>query len=94
MQLPETVKAKLKTLPDKPGCYLMRDRNGCIIYVGKAVSLRKRVQSYFRDATLKSASPKLRGLVRSVRKADAGKVAKARNNLVAAVQAFLEESAG
>ena len=70
MQLPETVKAKLKTLPDKPGCYLMRDRNGCIIYVGKAVSLRKRVQSYFRDATLKSASPKLRGLVRSVHDID------------------------
>ncbi len=70
MQLPETVKAKLKTLPDKPGCYLMRDRNGRIIYVGKAVSLRKRVQSYFRDATLKSASPKLRGLVRSVHDID------------------------
>ncbi len=70
MQLPETVKAKLKTLPDKPGCYLMRDRNGRIIYVGKAVSLRKRVQSYFRDATLRSASPKLRGLVRSVHDID------------------------
>jgi len=70
MQLPETVKAKLKALPDKPGCYLMRDRNGRIIYVGKAVSLRKRVQSYFRDATLKSASPKLRGLVRSVHDID------------------------
>lgn len=66
MQLPETVKAKLKELPDKPGCYIMRDRNGRIIYVGKAVSLRKRVQSYFRDATLKSAPPKLRGLIRSV----------------------------
>lgn len=66
MQLPERVIEKLKTLPDKPGCYLMRDRGGRIIYVGKAVSLRKRVQSYFRDATLKSASPKLRGLVRSV----------------------------
>ncbi len=66
MQLPETVRAKLKALPDKPGCYLMRDRGGRIIYVGKAVSLRKRVQSYFREATLKSASPKLRGLVRSV----------------------------
>jgi excinuclease ABC subunit C len=70
MQLPETVKAKLKDLPDKPGCYLMRDRNGRIIYVGKAISLRKRVQSYFRDATLKSASPKLRGLVRSVHDID------------------------
>ncbi|NQT91556.1 MAG: excinuclease ABC subunit UvrC, partial [Lentisphaerae bacterium] len=53
-------------LPDKPGCYLFRDRRGRIIYVGKAASLRKRVQSYFRDATLRSANPKLRGLIRSV----------------------------
>jgi len=70
MKLPEAVTAKLKSLPDSPGCYMMRDHNGRIIYVGKAVSLRKRVQSYFRDATLKSASPKLRGLVRSVHDID------------------------
>lgn len=70
MKLPERVRDKLKALPDKPGCYLMRDRNGRIIYVGKAISLRKRVQSYFRDATLRSASPKLRGLVRSVHDID------------------------
>jgi excinuclease ABC subunit C len=66
MDVPHSVKAKLAVLPDRPGCYLMRDRRGRIIYVGKAASLRKRVPSYFRDAALRSASPKLRGLVRSV----------------------------
>ncbi len=57
---------KLSALPDKPGCYLMRDRTGTIIYVGKAVSLRRRVQSYFRPATLRDAPPKLRSLINSV----------------------------
>jgi excinuclease ABC subunit C len=66
MDLPELLRAKLRNLPDKPGCYLMRDARGRIIYVGKAISLRKRVQSYFRDASLRSASPKQRGLVKSV----------------------------
>ena len=66
MELPEKVKRKLRDLPDAPGCYLMRDRRGRIIYVGKAASLRKRVQSYFRDATMRSADPKLRGLVHTV----------------------------
>lgn len=66
MKLSDALKKKLKSLPDKPGCYMMRDQAGRIIYVGKAVSLRKRVQSYFRDATLKDASPKLRGLVNNV----------------------------
>ena len=61
-----TLRDKLAALPDKPGCYLMRDRRGTIIYVGKAVSLRRRVQSYFRPATLRDASPKVRSLVNSV----------------------------
>lgn len=38
---------KLKHLPDKPGVYLMKDKEGETIYVGKALSLRKRVRSYF-----------------------------------------------
>jgi len=62
----EALRAKLADLPDKPGCYLYRDRSGKIIYVGKAVSLRKRVQSYFRPSTLRAAPPKLRSLVHSV----------------------------
>jgi len=44
----------------------MRDRRGKIIYIGKASSLRKRVQSYFRTSTWVRADPKLRGLIRSV----------------------------
>ncbi len=66
MELPEKIKAKLQTLPDKPGVYLMRDRSGKIIYVGKASSLRNRVRHYFQSATLHSAEPKLRGLIRSI----------------------------
>jgi excinuclease ABC subunit C len=62
----EALREKLKHLPDKPGCYMMRDRSGRIIYVGKAVSLRRRVQSYFRGATMRHAPPKLRSLVNSV----------------------------
>lgn len=62
----EALREKLKQLPDKPGCYLMRDRSGRIIYVGKATSLRRRVQSYFRASTLRNAPPKLRSLVNSV----------------------------
>ena len=64
--LSDKVRRTLENLPDKPGCYLMRDRRGRIIYVGKAASLRKRVQSYFRASTWRRADPKLRGLVRSV----------------------------
>ena len=66
MSLSDKVKAKLQTLPDKPGVYLMRDRTGKIIYVGKAVSLRNRVRHYFQSATLRSAEPKLRGLINSI----------------------------
>lgn len=66
MQLSDKVKQKLQQLPDKPGVYFMRDRNGRIIYVGKASSLRNRVRSYFRQGTLRSAEPKLRGLIRSI----------------------------
>ena len=45
------LKEKIMNIPDKPGCYLMRDYNGQIIYIGKAVSLKKRVQGYFRTHT-------------------------------------------
>jgi len=62
----DALREKLQNLPDKPGCYLFRGRTGRIIYVGKAISLRKRVQSYFRASTLRHAPPKLRSLVNSV----------------------------
>ncbi len=41
------LKDKLKTLPTKPGCYLMKDSSNTVIYVGKAINLKNRVNSYF-----------------------------------------------
>lgn len=41
------LKEKLAILPDQPGCYLMKDRQGTIIYVGKAKVLKNRIKSYF-----------------------------------------------
>ncbi|HBA83226.1 MAG TPA: excinuclease ABC subunit C [Verrucomicrobia bacterium] len=66
MNFSEKIKNKLQTLPDKPGVYFMRDKTGRIVYVGKAASLRSRVRSYFRQSTLRSAEPKLRGLISSI----------------------------
>src|SRR5699024_11370201 len=37
-------------LPMKPGCYLMKDKHGAVIYVGKSKALRNRVRSYFKGA--------------------------------------------
>lgn len=47
LALHDLLKQKLAILPDKPGCYLMKDRQGTIIYVGKAKVLKNRVRSYF-----------------------------------------------
>ncbi|MCY7538625.1 excinuclease ABC subunit UvrC [Bacillus pumilus] len=41
------IKEKLSVLPDQPGCYLMKDRQNTVIYVGKAKVLKNRVRSYF-----------------------------------------------
>ncbi|MBP3636927.1 MAG: excinuclease ABC subunit UvrC [Clostridia bacterium] len=45
----ENLELKIAKLPESPGCYLMKDAEGTIIYVGKAVNLKNRVRSYFRD---------------------------------------------
>ena len=45
----ENLNLKISMLPESPGCYLMKDAGGTIIYVGKAVNLKNRVRSYFRD---------------------------------------------
>ena len=43
----ELIKHKLELLPDSPGCYIHKDKNGTIIYVGKTKNLKNRVRSYF-----------------------------------------------
>ncbi len=60
----EHLQDRLDTLPTRPGVYLMKDANGTILYVGKAVNLRARVRSYFHAST--SHSPKVQRLVWSV----------------------------
>ena len=42
------IKEKLSLVPNKPGCYLMKNEDGVIIYVGKAKKLKNRLSSYFR----------------------------------------------
>lgn len=55
------IKKKLDCLSDKPGVYLFKDREGKVLYVGKALSLKKRVRSYFFNKT--SSPPRVRSLV-------------------------------
>ncbi len=60
----ELIRERLKTVPHRPGCYLMRDRRGVIIYVGKAKDLFRRVSSYFRPGA--KHAPKVRSMVDTV----------------------------
>ena len=46
----QTIQERLQSVPQKPGVYLMKDRKGEIIYIGKASSLRNRVRSYFQPS--------------------------------------------
>ena len=46
----DKVEPKIKELPEKPGVYIMKDARGNIIYVGKAVILKRRVTQYFRSS--------------------------------------------
>ncbi|NPA93527.1 MAG: GIY-YIG nuclease family protein, partial [Chloroflexi bacterium] len=64
MPIPEHLRPTLDTLPEKPGCYLMKNAAGEIIYVGKAVNLRRRVRSYFHKSAQKH--PKTRKLVSQI----------------------------
>ena len=64
---PVNLKEKVRHLPDKPGVYLMKDRLGRIIYVGKANSLKKRVSSYFQHGRSRTISqPKIRALLEMI----------------------------
>jgi len=60
-QIPEKVTQKLENLPDTPGCYMMYNSEGQVIYVGKAVVLRNRVRSYFHVSA--QHTPKTQALV-------------------------------
>jgi excinuclease ABC subunit C len=67
---PGTLKEKVRHLPDKPGVYLMKDRLGRIIYVGKANSLKKRVSSYFTPSRALTTQPKIRALIEMIAELD------------------------
>lgn len=60
----DSIKNALAVLPDKPGVYLMHDAEGKVIYVGKAVVLKNRVRSYFRN--LASHTPKVKAMVAKI----------------------------
>ena len=64
VQHPERLKARLKELPAEPGCYLMRDGDDRILYIGKAKVLRQRVRSYFHNSP--GHSPRISLMVRQV----------------------------
>jgi excinuclease ABC subunit C len=49
--LSDELKAKLESLPTQAGCYVMKDKAGAVVYVGKAVNLRSRVAQYFQPAS-------------------------------------------
>lgn len=64
----EELKEKAKTLPMEPGVYLMQDKAGAIIYVGKAKKLRNRVSQYFQDSS--AHTPKTRIMVSQIARFD------------------------
>ena len=58
------IQEHLKTLPASPGVYIMKDKFGNVIYVGKAVSLKNRVRQYFQSS--KNHSDKVRSMVKNI----------------------------
>jgi excinuclease ABC subunit C len=63
MSASEHLQTLLANLPTRPGCYLMKNAAGEIIYVGKAINLRQRVRSYFHES---GQTPKTRRMVREI----------------------------
>jgi excinuclease ABC subunit C len=64
LQEPERLRTRLRELPAEPGCYLMRDEEDRILYIGKAKVLRNRVRSYFQSGH--GHSPRISLMVRQV----------------------------
>ena len=66
VQQPQRLKARLKEVPAEPGCYLLRDGEDRILYIGKAKQLRQRVRSYFQSGGGHAHSPRIALMVRQV----------------------------
>ena len=64
MEISKNLQGKLDTLPSKPGCYIYRNAEGQVIYVGKAINLKNRVRSYFQERSDKDF--KTRQLVENI----------------------------
>jgi excinuclease ABC subunit C len=66
MPVADKIRKKVSALPHKPGIYLMRDRFGTVIYVGKARDLRKRVSQYFQPSRRMGWDLKFKALVEAI----------------------------
>ena len=74
MPATEAIRKKISRLPHKPGVYLMKDRFGTVIYIGKARSLRKRVSQYFHPSRRQRWDMKLNALVEAIHDLDVHQV--------------------